>query len=390
MIFKNLQSLEEAKRHFETIENQDCGIRTPYFKSDVYVYCGLCIKMLEFPKEPIDTIFNRVIINNPPSSDYFSVMLEPQQKISKKLFKQRSSLGKNGLNIYSNDAETDFYVNEKLNYDSDFNSVKDPIEFLSKWFYTVFSDDIIVRFLNGKSFREVLNNYKNNFGFQKKDPWGNLDKVLRITEERNDLRIVVIINPFDLHPEISFTALEKKGIVTPMMSLIYDWFRLSNLMKLINKVDISFDEETRYKRFPTVSNNEQHFSICSTPTDVNGLNRDEIIIKGSKRQMKFYKNYFKELLELYPTDALGKADFEEDEFHPLDLFGDNLKCIQGYRIYYKPEFDLIIHLYPAVRKDDNGVEFLKFYFNIKYRPHIKSRKDKLPWTWHHVLEDLGK
>jgi hypothetical protein len=41
-------------------------------------------------------------------------------------------------------------------------------------------------------------------------------------------------------------------------------------------------------------------------------------------------------------------------------------------------------------KQFNGDDYFEFNFDIYYRPHIKSREEKVGWTDYHALEDLGK
>jgi hypothetical protein len=214
--------------------------------------------------------------------------------------------------------------------------------------------------------------------------------VLRITEIRNDLRVIVFIHPYDLHPEISFTSLEETGIVTPLQSMIYGWFEYKNLLSINRRFNFSFHEEARYDKFPMICNNEQRFKIDATPFNVDGKSLVDVVMQGSRRQMSLYKSYFLQLLDFYPEDFLGNGAFEGEEAIALDFFDKKLKYMNGRRIYIKPEFDFTIGFLVTMEKDENGMEYLEFHFQMQYRPFIKSRKDTFKWTWHHLEEDLGK
>ena len=106
--------------------------------------------------------------------------------------------------------------------------------------------------------------------------------------------------------------------------------------------------------------------------------------------MNFYKSYFLQLLDFYPEDFFGKGAFEGEEAVAVDFFGKKLKYMNGRRIYIKPEFDFFIGYHATLGKDENGMEYLEFHFQMQYRPFIKSREESFKWTWHHVEEDLGK
>ena len=390
ILLKNIQSLEVVKEYFSSIEDQEFGFKTPFFSTKGYVHRQLKVKIFEYPQTPIDIIFNRMVINDPHSIDYFSVTLEPQRKTNFKLFKQRPKFKESWYPPKDKFNENDFVVNEQLNYDSVFYSINDPIHFLSEWLCTVFSDDTITNFCNGNKINDKLSEYKNRFSLPGADTWESSKDILRIVEERNDIRIIVVINPFDLHPELSITSLEDKGIVTPVMSLIYDWFKYSNLLKVDGKYNLSMSEEARFKSYPTVSNNEQIIKLDATPFFTYGLSAQELLLKGSRRQTKFYKNYFKQLLDIYPNDAFGKTDFEGAEAVTLEFSGKKIKYFHGRRSYFKPEFDLFILFYPVKTNNRNGDDYFEFNFEIRYRPFIKSREEKVDWTDHHALEDLGK
>ena len=387
MLFKNIQSLEEARQYFSVIENEDTGFKIPFNKRG-FALRGLKANIIEYPKTPLDTIFNRVVFNNPNS--YFSVSLEPIKKLTSKSFNARSKRKETWQDIYGESCQQNFIVNDSLNYDSAFFALQDPIEFLEEWLTSVFSTETITSFLNGRNWKTLLSDYKNNFEFPGTDAWKATTHVLRITEIRNDLRVIVLINPYDLHPEISFTSLEENGIVTPMLSMIYGWFEYKNLLSINRRFNFSFHEEARYKSFPMVCNNEQRFMIDASPFNVDGKSLVDVVMQGSRRQMNLYKSYFLQLLDFYHEDFFGKGAFEGEEAVAVDFFGKKLKYMNGRRIYIKPEFDFFIGFHTKMEKDENGMEYLEFHFQMQYRPFIKNREETFKWTWHHVEEDLGK
>jgi len=387
MLFKNIKSLEEARQYFSVIENEDSGFKIPFNKSG-FALRGLTANIIEYPKTPLDTIFNRVVFNNPNS--YFSVSLEPIKKLSSTAFKTRAKIKDSWLDNFGQSSQPKFLVNDTLNYDSAFFDIQDPVEFLREWLDSVFSTETIASFLNGRNWKTLLTDYKNNFEFPGTDAWKATTNVLRITEIRNDLRVIVLINPYDLHPEISFTSLEENGIVTPMLSMIYGWFEYRNLLSINRRFNFSFHEEARYKSFPMVCNNEQRFMIDASPFNVDGKSLVDVVMQGSRRQMNLYKSYFLQLLDFYPEDFFGKGAFEGEEAVAVDFFGKKLKYMNGRRIYIKPEFDFFIGYHATMEKDENGMEYLEFHFHMQYRPFIKNREDTFKWTWHHVEDDLGK
>ena len=387
MPFKNIQSLEEARQYFSLIENEETGFKIPFNKSG-FALRGLTANIIEYPKTPLDTIFNRVVFNSPNS--YFSVSLEPIKKISATAFKTRAKIKDSWQDKYGESSQPKFLVNDALNYDSAFFDIQDPVEFLGEWLDSVFSTETVASFLNGRNWKTLLSDYKNNFEFPGTDAWKATTHVLRITEIRNDLRVIVLINPYDLHPEISFTSLEENGIVTPVQSMIYGWFEYKNLLSINRRFNFSFHEEARYKSFPLVCNNEQRLMIDASPFNVDGKSLVDVVMQGSRRQMNLYKSYFLQLLDFYPEDFFGKGAFEGEEAVAVDFFGKKLKYMNGRRIYIKPEFDFFIGYHATLGKDENGMEYLEFHFQMQYRPFIKSREESFKWTWHHVEEDLGK
>ena len=387
MPFKNIQSIEEARQYFSVVKKEESGFKIP-FKKRGFALRGLTANIIEYPKAPLDNIFNRVVFNNP--RDYFSVTLEPIKKLSAKAFKARAKRKVSWLDIYGEACQQKFLVNDALNYDSAFFALHDPVEFLEKWLVSVFSKETITSFLNGRNWKTLLTDYKNNFEFPGSDAWKAITNVLRITEIRNDLRVVVFIHPYDLHPEISFTALEETGIVSPMLSMIYCWFEYKNLLSINRRFNFSFHEEARYDSFPMICNNEQRFMIDASPLNVDGKSLVDVVMQGSRRQINLYKAYFIELLDFYPEDFFGKGAFEGEEVVTLDFFEKKLKYMNGKRFYIKPEFDFFISYHATLEKDENGMEYLEFYFQMQYRPFIKNREETFKWTWHHVEEDLGK
>jgi len=387
MPFKNIQSLEEARQYFSVVENEETGFKIPFNKSG-FAFRGLKANIIEYPKIPLDNIFNRVVFNNP--NYYFSVSLEPIKKLSTARFKTRAKIKDNWQDKYVNSSQPKYCVNETLNYDSAFFEFQDPVTFLEGWLNSVFTTETISSFLNDRDFKTVLADYKNNFEFPGNDAWKATTNVIRITEIRNDLRVIVLINPHDLHPEISFTSLEDNGIVTPVLSMIYVWFEYKNLLSIDRRFNFSFHEEARFKSFPLVCNNEQRFNIELTPLNIDGKSLVDVVMQGSRRQMNLYKSYFLQLLDFYPEDFLGNGAFEGEEAIALDFFDKKLKYMNGRRIYIKPEFDFTIGFLVKMEKDESGMECLEFHFQMQYRPFIKSREETFKWTWHHLEEDLGK
>ena len=387
MLFKNIQTLEEARQYFSVIENEETGFKIPFNKSG-FALRGLTANIIEYPITPLDTIFNRVVFNSPNS--YFSVSLKPIKKISATAFKTRAKIKDSWQDKYGESSQPKFLVNDALNYDSAFFDIQDPVEFLGEWLDSVFSTETVASFLNGRNWKTLLSDYKNNFEFPGTDAWKATTHVLRITEIRNDLRVIVLINPYDLHPEISFTSLEETGIVTPMLSMIYGWFEYKNLLSINRRFNFSFHEEARYKSFPMVCNNEQRFMIDASPFNVDGKSLVDVVMQGSRRQMNLYKSYFLQLLDFYPEDFFGKGAFDGEEAIALDFFGKKLKYMNGKRFYIKPEFDFFIGFHTKMEKDENGMEYLEFHLQMQYRPFIKNREETFKWTWHHVEEDLGK
>jgi hypothetical protein len=388
MLLKEIQSLEQARQYFSFIGKEDSGFKIP-FNQRGFAGRGLSANIIEFPKTPVDSIFNRVVFNSPTNA-YFSVSLEPIRKISAKAFKARAKRKENWQDNYGESYQQKFLVNDALNYDSAFFGFQDPVTFLEGWLNSVFTTETISSFLNGRDFKSVLTDYKTNFEFPGDDAWKSITNVIRITEIRNDLRVIVLINPYDLHPEISFTSLEENGIVTPVQSMIYVWFEYKNLLSIDRRFNFSFHEEARFNKFPLVSNNEQRFNIEMTPFNIDGKSLVDVIMQGSRRQMNVYKSYFLQLLDFYPEDFFGKGAFEGEEAIALDFFGKKLKYMNGRRLYIKPEFDFIIGFLVNMEKDENGIEYLEFHFQMQYRPVIKSREETFKWTWHHLEEDLGK
>ena len=323
MLFKEIKSLEEARQHFSVIENEDSGFKIPFNQSG-FAGRGLSANIIEYPKTTVDAIFNRIVFNNPTSA-YFSVSLEPIKKLTSTTFKTRAKRKENWQVIYGENAQQKFLVNDALNYDSAFFDFQDPVTFLEGWLDSVFTTETIFSFLNGRDFKTVLTDYKNNVEFTGADAWKATTNLLRITEVRNDLRVIVLIHPHDLHPEISFTSLEDNGIVTPVLSMIYVWFDYKNLLSINRRFNFSFHEEARYNKFPLVSNNEQRFMIEMTPFNIDGKSLVDVVIQGAKRQMNLYKSYFLQLLDFYPEDFFGKGAFEGDEAVAVDFFGKKLK-----------------------------------------------------------------
>ena len=214
--------------------------------------------------------------------------------------------------------------------------------------------------------------------------------VIRLIEERNYFRIILLYNPIDDSIQLAFCSLEDVGMNTCFMDIIYSLFKYQNLFRLDQTFSLDFGEETKYPMSPKNKNNRQVFNFSFTDSS---FEEDEkkVIKRAAGRQRKHVKNIVELLCLFMNSDLYGKRSIEKtNETITIDLKADNLVYFFGRRIYSHPEFDLIINFNPDIQKVGKNLNILDFEARMKYFPVIKDKSEPKSWTWHHVFEQVGK
>lgn len=214
--------------------------------------------------------------------------------------------------------------------------------------------------------------------------------LFRICEIRDDFRIILCVHPVSGEIPLAFTSREETGIYTPFIGMIHDFFDYVPLMRMIRLDKVSFHEQAKHQYRPLIYNNRQYFEI-SFFEHWNETNAFEIISRSAFRQVKLGEKIVNTCAAVMGPDSEGRLLIKKgDEKHAYKLHGKNFSYLEGYRSYINPEFELFIILNSVNRVTEQGFEYLQFIMSIKYDPFTSDRQQQTLWTWHNILEDIGK
>ena len=385
-----IQSLAEARQLSVDFTNQQSALSSPFLEGKTYCYRSLATKLIHCPEVPYQDIFNACMISEPRYSKYFSISFKPIRKPDRKdetNYKNLLSFN----NLKSLPIERYEVVPDKTKfYSSCFYELENPLQFVCEWLRNTFLESTLKSVIGSTSLESYLLEYQNKFIASEGNDWEKSKLLLRFCEIRNDVRVIALIHPIDLHPEISYSSLEELGLTTPFMSLMHTWFQTDIMRRLAQRSDYSFSEEVRFPKSPTNQNNEQVFKLIAFGFLWEETDLKEVVKKGARRQLKFYRNYFLQLAAIFGRDFYGNLDLKVDEKVTIDFLGESIRYVLFKRTYSTPEFDLFVSFSPIIATDVNDQEYIDFEMFIHYRPVIQDRSTETKWTWHHVLEDLDK
>jgi hypothetical protein len=390
MYNKPIQSLADAKQLAIDVFYQEVAFVTPYLEGRTYAYRSLATTIVHCPEMPYQGIFNSFTISQPRNSDYFSISFKPIRKPSK------SDIS-NYKNLLSFDRQesgpvgaSDILPDKSKYYSSDFFLKESPLNFVCGWLRENFQESTLQSIIGTEKLEPYLQNYQTTFLQSQENDWEKTKTLLRFCEIRNDVRVIALIHPIDLHPELSYSTLEELGLTTPFMSLMHTWFHTDLMRRLAQRINYSFSEEVRFPMSPTNQNNEQVFKLIAFGFLWEETDLREVVKKGARRQLKFYRNYFLQLAAIFGRDFYGNLDLTKYEKITTDFLGDPIRYVLFKRTYSTPEFDLFVSFNPIIATDVNDQEYIDFEMFMHYRPVIQDRSTETKWTWHHVLEDLDK
>lgn len=390
MLHKPIQSLAEAKQLSIDLSNQRAAFVSPCLKGKTYAYRSLATTIVHCPEVPYQDIFNSFIISEPKSSEYFSISFKPIKKPTKSDISNYKNLLSFGTQGSSPVERQDIVPDKSKYYTSEFFLKEDSLGFVCKWIRENFMESTILSVIGTETLESYVQNYQSRFRASQENDWDKTKLLLRFCEIRNDVRVIALIHPLDLHPEISYSSLEELGLTTPFMSLMHTWFHTDLMRRLAMLISYSFSEEVRFPMSPTNQNNEQVFTLTAFGFLWEETDLKEVVKKGARRQLKFYRNYFLQIAAIFGRDFYGKLEVSNEETMTADFLGESVKYVLLKRTYSTPEFDLFVSFYPLVATDGEEREYLDFEMFMHYRPVIQDRSQETKWTWHHVLEDLDK
>jgi len=214
--------------------------------------------------------------------------------------------------------------------------------------------------------------------------------IFRLCETRDDFRIILCVHPVSGEFQLAFTSREEAGIYTPFIGMIHDFFDYIPLMRMIRLDKVSFHEQAKHQYHPLIYNNRQFFEI-SFFEHWNETNAFEIISRSALRQVKLGEKIVNTCAAAMGPDSEGRLLIEKGyEKHAYKLHGKSFSYLEGYRSYINPEFDLFISLNSVDRVTEQGYEYLQFIMAITYDPFTSDRQQQTLWTWHNILEEIGK
>jgi hypothetical protein len=385
-----IQSLAEAKQLSIDLLNQRAAFVSPSLNGKTYAYRSLATTIVHCPELPYHGIFNSFVISQPSNSRYFSISFKPMRKPDKSDISNYNNL-MSFESQRSHPIERHHILPDKSKYyTSDFFLKEDALGFVCTWIRENFTESTIHSVIGTETLESYIQNYQIRFRESQENEWGKTKFLLRFCEIRNDVRVIALIHPLDLHPEISYSSLEELGLTTPFMSLMHTWFHTDLMRRLAMRISFSFSEEVRFPMSPTNQNNEQVFKLAAFGFLWDETDLKDVVKKGARRQLKFYRNYFLQIAAIYGRDFYDRLDLSNEEKVTTDFLGESVKYVLFKRTYSTPEFDLFVSFHPLVATDGEEREYLDFEMFIHYRPVIQDRSQETKWTWHHVLEDLDK
>ena len=290
----------------------------------------------------------------------------------------------------------------KLTVKDDFsnNLVKEStftIELLFTVIQEVFSEDFLFQQnLSEKELEETLEQLKNK-------PVENSINTsqfhnFRIEEIREDLRIILMINPKTLELKLCYSYWErlhfdvlKRGIASPVQDFYYYFFNgLHSFWSYVSKNTVSLLRNDVYDPYLNSNCNQEAFSIKFHTSGMRKSTPFGIAISSGKAQMKFLN---KLLLFLYVN--FGDDDFKLNEINKEtecitekieDINGKRKKLIyyQGIRAYSTPQFDIYLNFGPVIMQNQ-----LYFQCRVDVFPFVNlpdSEKINKGWREHPMVD----
>jgi hypothetical protein len=385
-----INSLDEARQLALDMQKQKSAFQSPFLTGRPYAYYELTTKIIRCPEIPYQGIFNECVISDPNRSKYFSITFKPIHCPDKNDLRPYKHLMTFETLKSESIEKHEITPDKTLFYSSDFYTNENPLLFVCNWLRAHFDETTLLSVIGEEPLELYLSNYQKKFLESQENEWEKTAHLLRFCEIKEDVRVIALIHPLDLHPELSYSSKEELGLATPFISLMYTWFNDGLMRRLAQRIDYTFSEEVRFPKGPTNQNNEQIFSLKAFGYLWEETDLKEVVKKGARRQGKFYRNYFLQLIALFGRDFYGRIDATVEEQKSVDFLGEPIKYMLFKRTFSTPEFDLFVSFHPIITTDSNDQEFLDFEMFMHYRPVIQDRSQKTAWTWHHVLESLGK
>lgn len=271
------------------------------------------------------------------------------------------------------------------------------IESLFAVIQEVFSDDFLSKQnFSEQGLKETLEHLKN----KPVEKSTNISQFhnFRIEEIREDLRILLMINPKTLELKLCYSKWERiygdkihRSLASPVQNFFHYYFNgLYSFWSYVSKNTVSLLRNDVYDPYINSDCNQEAFSI---KFHTNGMRKSTpfgIAISSGKAQMKFLNK-----LLLFLHVNFGDDDFKLNEIDVEtecitekieDVNGKRKKLIyyQGIRAYSTPQFDIYLNFGPVIMQNQ-----LYFQCRIDVFPFLNlpdSEKINKGWREHPMVE----
>jgi hypothetical protein len=220
----------------------------------------------------------------------------------------------------------------------------------------------------------------------------------RMEEIREDLRIILMINPKTLELKLCYSYWErihfdvlKRGITSPVQDFYYYFFNgLHSFWSYVSKNTVNLLRNDVYNPYLNSNCNQEAFSIKFHTSGMRKSTPFGIAISSGKAQMKFLNK-----LLLFLHINFGDDDFKLNEINKeTECFTEKIEDVDGKRkklIYYQgirafstPQFDIYLNFGPVILQNQ-----LYFQCRVDVFPFVNlpdSEKINNGWREHPMVE----
>ncbi|HHZ65868.1 MAG TPA: hypothetical protein EYN51_10325 [Flavobacteriales bacterium] len=390
---KNTRNLAEATLELNKIAEQD--FFAVYTNADL----GTRQNLYQYPKEIIFGLFNYMVISPEREATTFN--------FSRLQFSE-SEWSDSMAALYRMEEEGHFMYKPRFLVDSgniddyvSFKNAKTPVglEDIWKLVNEIFSSQFISKNrISPKSLSRAINKMQLAFPPKGELRSENPVPVFRLEEIRNDLRIILWVNPLDFDVKLCFTHLDSLGIksfIPEYYNTEFHWFDLYHELSARHHLD--FREKWGFPQSPLALNNTQMFSIAFDCIDVEGVPLDLWAESGAS-QIAFLDKLLETCFlsigrDIYQCGYIKADETEETpvlEGIPENIQSRPIRQYIGKRVFSTPEYDIILHFIPVDLEDDHGQGFVAAAASLTCHPFTTEPRPDLAWYYHPIVYDAGK
>ena len=369
---KSFSNLEQAEKAIHELKTE----KWKFEYDDLYV----------IPENNFLGVFNRLHFG----SSTFNFTCIKENSISETLAPALDELEK------LNPTQTRLTIKDDFCYDQLSENVL-SIESLYAAIQEVFSDDFLAeQNFSEQGLKETLEHLKNK-PIEKSTNISQFHN-FRIEEIREDLRILLMINPKTLELKLCYSKWERiygdkihRSLSSPVQDYFHRFFNgLYSFWSYVSKNTVSLLRNDVYDPYVNSDCNQEAFSIKFHTSGMRKSTPFGIAISSGKAQMKFIN----ELL-VFLTLNFGDDDFKLNEIDIEtecitekieDINGKRKKLIyyQGIRAYSTPQFDIYLNFGPVIMQNQ-----LYFQCRIDVFPFLNlpdSEKINNGWREHPMVD----